>query len=184
MKPLFLLIGLFVSNLLLAQVDYDRQIENFTSEISRKIDTSKHYKVGIMEFVNNDKNETQLGEIIADDISAELANLSSNSTKFEVLERSRLDQIFKEKKLIKNYDSKDATELGKINAVNILIIGTIVPFGDYYKVTIKLLDSRSGSVLSSVKGQLAKTKAIDELYYKIILTFKLKIPILKTLLSQ
>lgn len=151
---------------LIAQVDYDRQVENFAKEISTKIDSSKHYKIGILEFINTDKIVSQLGEILADDISAELSNLSVNLTKFEVLERSRLDQIFKEKNLIKSYDSKDATELGKINAVNILVIGTIVPFGDYYKLTIKLLDTKTGSVLSSTKGQLAKTKAIDDLYDK------------------
>lgn len=149
-----------------SQVDYDRQVENLALEASKKIDTTKKYKIGILEFVSNDKIVTQLGEILADDISAELANLSSSTSKFEVLERSRLDQIFKEKNLLKSYDSKDATELGKINAVNILIIGTIVQFGDYYKLTIKLLDSKTGSVLSSVKGQLAKTQALDNLYQK------------------
>jgi hypothetical protein len=33
-------------------------------------------------------------------------------------------------------------------------------------LTIKLLDTKTGNVLSSVKGQLAKTKALDLLYDK------------------
>lgn len=154
--------------LIFSQSSYQSQIEDLAKSLSAHIDSNSNKRVAIMGIINNEKKITQLGEIIAEDLSAELANHSNNQKKFEVFERERLEEIFKEKKLIKNYDSRDAKELGKLNAVDILMLGTIIPFEEfnrkYYKITIKLLDTKNGSILSSVKAQIEKNNSLDKLY--------------------
>jgi len=84
---------------------------------------------------------------------------------FEVIDRGHLRVILQENKLAATglIDPSTARKLGQIAGVDALITGTITPFGDTIRVTVKVLDASTAGVVGSVRGNIAKTQAIEEL---------------------
>lgn len=149
--------------------DFDKQISVTCDSLAKKIINSKKEKVAIADFVNIDESITQLGVFISNEISAELSNLTGTPQKFKVLERSNLEQIYREKKLLRSSDGvKVAKELGKLDAADVLIFATITDFNGYYRITIKLLDTRTGNALSSSRLSLVKSPALENLNKNVI----------------
>lgn len=126
--------------------------------------TTGKKKIAITDFLNIDESITQLGTFLSSEVSSELANLTDNQTKFRVLERANLDQIFKEKHLVNFADPSGlAKELGKIDAADALIFATITDFDGYYRVVIKMLDTKNGDALCSYKVSFVKTPSLENL---------------------
>src|SRR5437868_6972821 len=132
MKYYFLLFFIIASFTLFAQTDYDKQVEFFASDISKKLSSEKK-KIAVMDFRNNDDDITQLTRLLAEDISLELSVLSGQS-KLEVIERTYLKSVLNDLKLSgKSGDAKIATEVGKKGVADVLITGTVTVFGDNYR---------------------------------------------------
>lgn len=144
--------------------DFNSLITQTSDTLAKKIVNTGKKKIAITDFLNNDESITQLGTFLSSEISSELANLTDNQTKFRVLERANLDQIFKEKHLVSFSDPSGlAKELGKIDAADILIFATITDFDGYYRVVIKMLDTKNGDALSSYKVSFVKTPSLENL---------------------
>ncbi|MES2429392.1 MAG: FlgO family outer membrane protein [Bacteroidota bacterium] len=144
--------------------DFDKIIASTADTLSKKIISSERKKVAITDFVNLDESITQLGTFLSEEVSSELSNLTDNQTKFRILERSKLNQILEEKNLIQSTDgSKMAKELGKLSVADALIFATITDFNGYYRVVMKLLDTKTGDALSSYKINLVKTPSLENL---------------------
>ncbi|MBN8641245.1 MAG: hypothetical protein J0L86_05465 [Flavobacteriales bacterium] len=164
MKKIILFTLFFFSVQSCFSQDFNAMIEKVADTIAKKIIATGKTKTAITDFINNDLTITQLGSFLSEEISSELANRTDNQKKFRVLERAKLDQIFKEKNLLKSVDgSSMAKELGKIAAADILIFATITDFEGYYRVVIKLLDTKEGDALSSFKVNFVKTPSLDNL---------------------
>jgi hypothetical protein len=149
--------------------DFNSIIAKVADTLAKKIVATEKKKVAIVDFVNNNESITQLGTFLSEEVSAELANLTDNQKKFTVLERSKLEQIFEEKDLIQSTDgSKMAKKLGKLSVANILIFATITDFDGYYRVVIKLLDTKDGDALSSYKVNFVKTPSLENLNKQIV----------------
>lgn len=145
-----------------SQNDFNSQIQKVADTISKKIVQSGNRKVAVTDFINLDETISQLGQFLSDELSSELSNLTENLTKFEVVERTNVDIIFKEKNLIQSVDgSKMARELGRLKAADILIWAIISDFEGYYRVNIKLLDTKTGNAISSFKTQFIKTPTLE-----------------------
>jgi|GEM_PF-1590818 len=158
---LTLTIGL-VSNIF-AQ-DFDKTISSTADTLAKKIISSQRKTVAITDFINLDESITQLGTFLSEEFSSELSNLTDNQSKFRVLERSKIDQIFTEKNLIQSTDgSKMAKALGKLDVADVLMFATITDFNGYYRVVIKLLDTKTGDALSSFKVNFVKTPSLESL---------------------
>ncbi len=63
-------------------------------------------------------------------------------------------------------DPLTARTLGRIAGVEALITGTITPFGDYVRLSVKILDTETARVIGASSANIAKTKAIEELLAK------------------
>jgi curli biogenesis system outer membrane secretion channel CsgG len=125
---LYLILTIACIEITFAQ-DFDKTISSTADTLSKKIISSKRNTVAITDFINLDGSITQLGTFLSEEISSELSNLTNNQTAFRILERSKLDQIVKEKNLIQSTDgSKVATELGKLDVADVLIFATITDF--------------------------------------------------------
>jgi len=144
--------------------DFNTLISQTADTLSKKIIATGKKKIAITDFLNIDESITQLGSFLSSEVSSELANLTNNQTRFRVLERANLDQIFKEKHLV-NFSEPSglAKELGKIDAADVLIFATITDFDGYYRVVIKMLDTRNGDALSSYKVSFVKTPSLENL---------------------
>lgn len=163
MKKITTLIITFFCLNCFGQNDFGSQIQSLADTISKKIVASGKKKVAVTEFSNLDESITLLGQFLSDELSSELSNYSDNLTKYAVIERSNLDLIFKEKNLLQNVNREIAAkELGKVDAADILIWAVISDFGGYYRINIKLLDTKSGNALSAFKTQFVKDKNLEE----------------------
>ncbi|MBS0645578.1 MAG: hypothetical protein JSR97_03170 [Verrucomicrobia bacterium] len=169
MNKIFTLLLVVLSMTSKAQNDFNSQIQRVADTLAKKIIQSGNKKVAVVDFINLDESHTRLGEFLSDELSSELSNLTDNLTKFEVVERSNIEIIFKEKKLIQSNDGpKLAKDLGRLNVADILIWAIISDFEGYFRVNIKLLDTKTGSALSAFKTQFIKTSALDNFYKEII----------------
>lgn len=162
-KITLLFVSIFAINFSFGQ-DFDTKINTTAQELAKKIASTNKQKVAIVEFENLDNTQTQLGVFLADEIASSLANLTENQSKFTVVERANLDQILEEKRILKSFDrSKLARDLGKIDAAEILISATITEFNGYYRLNIKLLDTKSGNSLGSYKVSFVQEPSLKEL---------------------
>lgn len=144
--------------------EFNTLIEKTADTLAKKIVATGKKKIAITDFLNIDESITQLGTFLSSEVSSELANLTENQTKFRVLERANLDQIFKEKHLVNFADPSGlAKELGKIEAADVLVFATITDFDGYYRVVIKLLETKNGDALSSYKVNFVKTPSLENL---------------------
>ncbi len=149
--------------------DFDNTISSAADSLAQKIVGSQRKTVAITDFINLDGSITQLGTFLSGEVSSELSNLTNNQSKFRVLERSQLDQILKEKNLIQSNDgSKMAKELGKLDAADILIFATITDFNGYYRISMKLLDTKTGDALSAYRISFVKSPSLENLNAKVI----------------
>lgn len=169
MKKILIFSAILMSHLLSNAQDFNSLVTSTADTLAKKISSSGKKKVAITDFIGIDQSITQLGVFLSEEISSELANLTENQTKFRVLERANLNQIFKEKNLINLADASIiAKELGKIDAADLLGFATITDFDGYYRVVIKLLDTRNGDAVSSFKVNFVKTPSLENLNKQII----------------
>lgn len=163
-----MIITIVLGNKTFAQ-DFDKTISATSDTLAKKIISSKRKTIAITDFINLDESITQLGTFLSEEFSSELSNLTDNQSKFRVLERSKIDQIFTEKNLIQSTDgSRMAKELGKLDIADVLMFATITDFNGYFRVVIKLLDTKSGDALSSLKVNFVKTPSLETLNQNIV----------------
>lgn len=162
-KITVLLLTLSISFISFSQ-DFNSLIVKTSDTLAKKIMATGKKKIAITDFLNIDESITQLGTFLSSEVSSELANLTDNQTKFRVLERANLDQIFKEKHIVSFSDPSGlAKELGKIDAADALIFATITDFDGYYRVVLKMLDTKNGDALCSYKVSFVKTPSLENL---------------------
>jgi hypothetical protein len=52
---------------------------------------------------------------------------------------------------------------GKIAAVNAILTGSIIPFGESIRLSVKVLDTETAMIIAASSGNIARTEAITEL---------------------
>lgn len=157
--------AMFFSLLVSSAFGYEKEIEQLSSQMAEKIAGKDKKTVAVVDFTDLEGNVTQLDQFIAEEFSVALASAGKG---FRVLDRTRLKSIIKENKLAATglIDPATASKLGKIAGVDALVTGTLTPFGDNVRLTVKVLDSEPADIIDSAKSNLAKTKAMDELLNK------------------
>jgi hypothetical protein len=163
---LIIIAAIIIPAKLFSQSDYERQMVAFSVDLARKIKESSKVKVAVSDFLDNDGNLTELGKAIAEDIGVEIVNEGKGT--FQVMERSNLNAILKEQKLASTglIDPETAKQLGKLKMVDAVIVGNITPFGNSFRVTIKILDTETGMSIAAAAGNLAGTDDIKGLFNK------------------
>ena len=141
---------------------YEQEISNLSSAIAWKASAAGKKTIAVVDFTDLQGNVTELGRFLAEELSV---SLSSASKGFDVVDRTHLKSLLAEHKLSSTglIDPKTARELGKIAGVDALVTGTITPFGDSIRLSIKVLDTETAKVIGASTANIAKTKAIEEL---------------------
>lgn len=157
--------AMFLSLLVSSAFGYEKEIEQLSAQMAEKISGKGKKTVAVVDFTDLEGNVTQLDQFIAEEFSVALAGSSKG---FRVIDRTRLKSIIKENKLAATglIDPATASKLGKIAGVDALVTGTLTPFGDNVRLTVKVLDSETADIIDSAKSNFAKTQAIDELLGK------------------
>ena len=156
-----LLITFFLTGIQ-SSMAYEKQIQSLSAFMAGKIATAGKRTIAVVDFTDLQGNVTELGRFLAEEFSVALAGASKG---FEVIDRTHLKSIMAEHKLASKgiIDPQTARKLGKIAGVGALITGTITPFGDSIRLSVKVLDTETARMISASTGNIAKTDAIEEL---------------------
>ncbi|GAK55591.1 hypothetical protein U27_02425 [Candidatus Vecturithrix granuli] len=148
---------------------YTQEIQNLSAMMSEKIVQAGKKTVAVADFTDLQGNVTELGRFIAERFSVALASAGKG---FAVVDRTHIKTLLREHKLSETglIDTTTAKELGKLAGVEVIITGTLTPFGDTVEMTIKVLDTETARVIDAGVGSVAKTAAIKELLEKGITT--------------
>jgi len=150
------------SNLSLA---YEKEIKGLSSTMAENIIKGGKKTIAVVDFTDLQGNVTELGRFLAEELSV---NLTTMAKGFEVIDRTHLKSILSEHKLSMSglVDPKTVKQLGKIAGVDAIVTGSITPFGDSIRVSAKVIATETAKVIGASSGDIAKTKAIEELLAK------------------
>lgn len=163
--------AMFLSLLVSSAFGYEKEIEQLSAQMAEKIAGKGKKTVAVVDFTDVEGNVTQLDKFIAEEFSVALAGTGKG---FRVIDRTHLKSIIKENKLSATglIDPETARKLGKIAGVDALVTGTLTPFGDNVRVTVKVLDAETADVLDAAKSNFAKTQAVNDLLRKDVRDYK------------
>ena len=154
MKNITIIILLcFVSYHSFSQSAFDKSLNEVSADIAAKLSQKNKKKIVVLYITNIKNTQTVAGKYIADVISYNLVNNSGN---FLVFDRENLSEITDAKKLIAEgyIDAATAKKLGKILAVEAIIIGHYTVLSSTLKLSLKALDVNSGLVIAATMQDL------------------------------
>ena len=139
----------------------DQQLDNLTDQIISSFKKSDISKIAIIEFADLNRNVTNLGIFIAE----ELITRIFMTNKFQVVERNLLNKIIKEQELgMSGYiDDESAISIGKILGVEAIVTGSITDLGSSIKINARLISTKEGSIFAVASITLPKDKTIIKL---------------------
>ena len=131
-----------------AQNTFDRSLGELSAEIAEKLQAKEKKKIVVLYVTDINKSQTVAGKYMADVISVHIVNNAGN---FEVFDRENLSGIAEAKKMIAEgyIDANQAKQLGKILAVDAIIIGNYTVLSTTLKLTLKALDVNNGFVIAA-----------------------------------
>ena len=148
---------------------YEREINTLSISIADNIARSGKKTIAVVDFTDLQGNITELGRFLAEELSSELV---SAGKAFEVVDRMHLRTILSEHKLSLTglMDPKTVKKLGQISGVDAILIGTVTPFGESIRLSVKVLATDTAKIIGSSRGNIPKTQAIEELLAREIQT--------------
>ena len=158
----FLLVILYCCISVQQAIAYEKEIKDLSSTLSESIVKAEKRNIAVVDFTDLEGNVTKLGRFIAEEFSVALLNTAQG---FEVVDRTHLKTLIQEHKLSTTglIDPATARKLGQIAGVEALITGTITPFGETVRLSVKILDTNTAKLIGATAGEIPKTKAIEEL---------------------
>jgi TolB-like protein len=163
------LISLFIvlSSLLISNIvtAYEKEIKTISTTLAEGISKGDKRTVAVVDFTDLQGNITELGRFIAEELSV---NLTAMAKGFEVIDRIHLKSILTEHKLSLSglVNPETVKQLGKIAGVDAIVTGTVTPFGDSIRVSVKVITTDTAKIITASTGDIPKTKAIEELIAK------------------
>jgi len=144
---------------------YDQQVRGVARGIQEKLTAAGKKTVAVVDFTDLDGSVTWLGRFLAEEVSVALA---SEAKGFEVIERTQLKAILQEQKLGTSgvIDPQTARRVGQIAGADVITTGSLTPFGDSIRLSVKALDVSTARMIAAASTDIPKTKAIDELLAK------------------
>ncbi|MFH1563733.1 MAG: FlgO family outer membrane protein [Nitrospirota bacterium] len=159
---IFVVATLFVLSNSQSGLAYEKEIKEISSTIAKSIATSGTKTIAVVDFTDLQGNVTELGRFLSEELSIDLITIA---TGFEVIDRNNLNSVMAEHKLSLSglVDPKTIKQLGQIAGVDAIITGCVIPFGDSIRLSAKVILTDTAKVIGATKGDIAKTKAIEEL---------------------
>ena len=101
--------------------------------------------IAVFEFENNGLDPREVRQL-STRLESEMVKLGD----FKVVERAKIDDIFKEQKLqISGNVEETLVDVGKLLGANQIILGRIGKIGNVFTLSAKLVDVESGELLTS-----------------------------------
>ena len=148
---------------------YEKEISALSASIGQRIESLGKKKIAVVDFTDLQGNVTELGRFLAEELSV---SLTVNFPNLEVIDRTHLKTLLQEHALSVSglMDPSNVQKLGQISGVEAIVTGSVTPFGDNVRVAVKVIATDTAKVIAADKSDIAKTKAIEELLARGIVT--------------
>lgn len=163
MKKILLLVCFsLIFSTAFTQSTFDKSLNELSADIAGKLSQKNKKKIVVLYVTDINKAQTVAGKYMADVISVNVVNDQGN---FEVFDRENLSGIVEAKKMIAEgyIDAIKAKELGRILAVDAIVIGNYTVLTTTLKITLKALDVNSGFVIAATMKDLPITEDVGAL---------------------
>jgi TolB-like protein len=162
---LLTIVSFFTINLH-AQNTLDKEIQGIVDQLGLKLNEDHLIKsIAVADFTNLNGVPTELGKFLSEEFLYALSNLKSS---FSVIDRSRVNALLKEAGLDAKglLDPGAASKLGRLKAIDVIIVGTMTADGNYIRVTVKAIKLESASIVAAARGEISRTPTINDLEAK------------------
>ena len=137
----------------LGQGEFDKSIAEISADLAGKLNQKGKKKLVVLYITDVSRTPATMGKYIADAISVNIVNDTSD---FQVFDRENLNSIADAKKLIsEGYIDVDKTkELGKLLAVDVIVVGNYTVLATEINLTAKALDATTGFIIAAATKKL------------------------------
>jgi TolB-like protein len=154
MHKLISIIFIVLSLLLLisnASIAYEKEIKTISTTIADGVSKAGKKTIAVVDFTDLQGNITELGRFVAEELSV---NLTTMAKGFKVIDRIHLKTILIEHKLSMSdlVDPNTVKQLGKIAGVDAIVTGTVTPFEDSIRVSVKVIATDTAKILGVVNN--------------------------------
>lgn len=141
---------------------YDQQLQAVCKSLSARLISQGKTTAAVVDFTDLTGHVTALGRFVAEELSGCLV---SETTELQVIERLRLGAVLKEQKLGESpvIDPATAKKLGEIVGAQAIVTGTLTPFGESVRLSVRALDVATARVVAAAAADIPKTRAIEGL---------------------
>jgi TolB-like protein len=148
---------------------YEEEIKQLSAAIANDISGVGKQTIAVVDFTDLQGNVTEFGRFVAEEMSVDLAMSGKG---FRLIDRTHMKSVLNELALSSSelFDPKKSSQVGKLTGADAIVTGSIVPFGDNVRVTVKVIATETAGVISAAKRYIAKTTAIEALLNAPIVT--------------
>jgi TolB-like protein len=145
-----------------AAQSYEQQLKAVCRALGSRLTAQKKATAAVVDFTDLSGNITALGRFLAEELSVCLV---TETPDLQVVERLRLTAVLREQKLSGSgiIDPATAKKLGEVVGAEVIVTGTLTPFGDTVRLSARALDVGTARVVAAATGDIPKTRTIEEL---------------------
>ncbi|MBA7704712.1 hypothetical protein ES703_113530 [subsurface metagenome] len=108
--------------------------------------------LAVIEFLDLDGNPITFGSLLAERVITRIVQYSE----IKVIERNLIHEILKEQELSVSgiTETENAKRIGGLLNVDALVTGIVIQLKNYYEVSVRMIDTQSGLILSAITLKL------------------------------
>ena len=135
------------------------RLDGITNQILNVFRGNRNATIAIFDFVNVNGKNSVLGRYLVEQIS----NYFFQNSDLKIVERAQIDNVLKEQNfgLSGNVSDESAARIGHMLGADAVTIGTLTRIGNRISVNIKIVDSETGSILSSGSTEIDGAEYIE-----------------------
>lgn len=140
---------------------YEDELKTIASNMGQALEKAGLKTVAFASFKDLQGKETNLGKLLAEDLSAELVNYGKGVS---VVDRSNLNRLMEDKKLTEaGLLKQENTKELKLAGIDAVIFGTIVPLEGTYRVNLRAVATESAMVVAATRNSITETDSLNSL---------------------
>ena len=144
--------------------DYNEELTRIGKDLTGCLSGLGNVKVAALDFTDLQGNVTELGRLLAEQLSTELAIVGA-ADGLQVIDRNHLATILKEHELGSSglIDPETAKKLGQFAGIDIVITGSVLALEDSIQMTVKGISTETASIRCASRGEFPKTMTMREM---------------------
>jgi FlgO protein len=156
---IFLVLGLELNG---QELGFDQGVAALAEQLSAQVAKAGVKRIAVSDFTDLQSVPTELGRIIAEQISI---GLISTRDGFGVMDRANLNRILAEHRLTAAglVDPDNAKKLGQFAGVDAIVVGNAIPFTDDVLITAKIVATETAEIVGALQRRVPLSADIKDL---------------------